>query len=146
MNDTDTKTTLISTKGRFTILFRQSMGLGYSQIEVSALTLEQGKWAQYDNAIMGTYTRKRARRTSMIPAQSYSPSLVVLEGWGHPELCKMWDEGTRSEFDGGSSVSARYSSCDPRWSTDLRANLARYVESTGAVVKFDFHGHDTQAR
>ena len=133
------RTTLIDTKARFTLYFRQDMGLGYTKVEVSALTLKQGKWAQYSNAISGEYTRKRCKRSSMLPSQTFQPSLVVLEGWGHPQSPSIWDESTRKEGADVTTVQARYSSCDPRWSQDFRASLARYVETSGAKVLFDFH-------
>ena len=140
---TDTRKILIDTREKFTLYFRQEMMPGYSQVEVTHLKLEQGKWAQYSNAVIGSYTRKRCKRSTMLPAQSSFPSLVVLRGWGHPAAPSILDESTRQEGDGTSSVWARYSSCDPRWSSDFRASLARYVESSGAQVVFDFH--DLQA-
>jgi hypothetical protein len=111
------------------------------RIEAKECEIKIGKFAQYPSAVWVNFKRARERNTRCF-VQSYAPSLVVLEGWGHPEPGSAWIEGRATES--GCVVSeSKYSSCDPRWASDFDAFLAAYLAESGATVVADYRGFDT---
>ena len=120
----------VATYGKVT-LYSSGM-FGFRKQEVRDLTIEVGPYAQYAVALHVRYTPKGARTARGFVAYSYdsqtvSPAFVIVEGHGRPNVV-----GALDEQGDGSSVS-RYSSCDPRWSTDFAAWLA----ASGMVVAFE---------
>ncbi len=115
--------------------------LGMSKVEAKSCEIEVKPFAQYERGIYVKYVPKGKRKAREF-VQSYRPSLVVLEGWGHPEPDSMFLPST----DGGVTAHGRYSACDPRWEKDLAAKLAEHSEKTGAKVLHDFRGHEPGSR
>ena len=112
----------VATYGQVT-LYSSGM-FGFRKQEVRDLTIEVGPYAQYAVALHVRYTPKGARTARGFVAYSYdsqtvSRAFVIVEGHGRPNVVGALDE--------------RYSSCDPRWSTDFAAWLA----ASGMVVAFE---------
>jgi len=137
MNDAAKPTAL--TAARVTLYFMG--GLGYSKIEASSVSLALIAYAQYASAVEVKFVPKGARKERGF-VQTFQPSLIVLDGWGHPDPDGIWDESTKREGDGYSTVQAKYRSCDPRWASDFGTKLAGYLESSGAHVLADYRGHN----
>jgi hypothetical protein len=129
---------------KVTVYVRSEFGMGVKRIEATRLSVEVGPYAQYLSGIKVSLLPKRMRRMRGF-TQAYGPSLVVLEGWGHPEPDGMWDPAKeRSEGDVTTSE-ARYSACDPRWQSDFDAKIDAHI-ARGAKVLYDFRKHNPHRR
>jgi len=123
--------------GRVTLYFRSMLGV--CKVEAKQVEITVRPYAQYQRAVEFRY-RKPRQRIDRGAVQTYQPSLLVLDGWSHPE------PGARFEpvsSDGDITVSrALYSACDPRWQTDFDAMIAAHIEATGARVLADYRNHN----
>lgn len=128
-----------------TMYVRSEFGMGVKKVEVTRLTVEVKPYAQYERGIHATFLPKRMRKLRGL-TQAYGPSLVVLEGWGHPDPDGMWDPATLKSDGEVTTQRARYSACDPRWQSDFDAMLEGYVERSGAKVLYDFRKHEPGCR
>lgn len=126
--------------GRATIY--KKGGLGMVKVEVSQVSTELTPYAQYQAAVRVRYTAK-GKRTEVGYVDTYQPTTLVLDGWGHPAPDSIWDEATRRVDDQGTgTVRGRYTACDPRWQKDFDRMIAAYIARTGAKVLRDFRGHN----
>lgn len=93
------------------------------------------QWAQYANAPFVHFLPPRARRVREVSGD-YKPYILVLAGWGHPDLTN-WKPAYRSES-GCVVREGKYSMCDPRWNTDADAKLDAYIAESGSAVVADY--------
>ncbi len=129
--------------GKVTMYFQG--GFGMVKVEATRLEVEVKPHAQYARGVYCSFVPKGKRKErSMV--QAYRPSLVVLEGWGHPDPDSPFLPPEETGTEGVMVSKGRYSACDPRWGSDFAAKLAAYLESTGAKVLHDFRGHDPGVR
>lgn len=131
------------TKKRVTLYFNGEMFGNYHKVEASAFDFEIRNYAQYPSAVRLTYVPRGARVGREKWFTSY-PSLVILDGWGHPEPAPMM--GPTDERVAGVTVSkSRFSAFDGGWKAEFRAMLAAHVEKSGATVILDLHDHSPNA-
>lgn len=136
---------------RVTIYFRGEMMGNIHKLDVRAYSVALRPWAQYASAVETRFIKKGSRRTIGF-IQSYQPSLVILEGWGHPDPAGIWNApvvGHVGEGDSRAEVTTttgRHLSCSAEWSNEFDALLAAHVEATGAKILHDFRGHDPYGR
>jgi hypothetical protein len=129
--------------GKVTMYFQG--GFGMAKVEASRAKIEVKPHAQYARGIYVDFLPKRARRERSF-VQAYRPSLVVLEGWGHPDPDSAFLPAKPGGEPGVTVSEGRYSACDPRWQSDFDAKLAAYLEASGAKVLHDFRGHEPGVR
>jgi hypothetical protein len=141
MENTTNRPALTETKA--TIYFRGEMMGNIHKIEVRSFSVEVRPYAQYSAAIEARFVKKGGRQVLGF-VQSYAPSLVVVEGWGHPDAAPIF--GPAVERDGVTVFRGRHSSCSPEWATEFDALLAAHVASTGAKILHDFRGHNPHGR
>lgn len=124
--------------GKATLYFQG--GYGMVKIEVRSVEFAERAYAQYSAAYEIKWVKRGARKTSGVVVTDH-PSYLIIEGWDHPEVDAAF--GPEVESSPGVSVSkGRYSSCDPRWTSDFDAKINPYIERTGAKVVLDLRGHD----
>lgn len=129
---------------KVTLYFSGEMFGNYTKIEASAFDFEITNYAQYPSAVHAVFVPKRSRNARGMWQTSH-PSLVVLEGWGHPDPAPMMTEAEPCETTGLMTSRSRFSSFDPRWAGEFRGMLAAHVEKTGARVILDLHGYNAHA-
>lgn len=129
---------------KVTVYVRSEFGMGVNRIEATRLSVEVRPYAQYPAGIKVTLLPKRMRKQRGF-TQAYGPSLVVLEGWGHPEPDGMWDPASEKTEGDVTTSRARYSACDPRWQSDFDMKIDAYIAS-GATVLYDFRKHNPHQR
>lgn len=113
--------------------------LGVSKVEATTCAVEVKPYAQYTRSVHVEFV-PRGKRKARSFVQSYKPSLLVLEGWNHPDPDSMF---LPAEDHGDVMVAhGRYSACDPRWQGDFDTKIAAYLERSSAKVVHDFRGHD----
>jgi len=137
-------TKLLPQPRKVTLYFSGEMFGNYTKIEATAFDFEITNYAQYPSAVHAVFVPKRSRNVRGMWQTSH-PSLVVLEGWGHPEPAPMMDEPERCEGSGLMTSRSRFSSFDPRWAGEFRGMLATHVEKSGARVVLDLHGYNAHA-
>lgn len=135
------KPTLTETKA--TIYYRGELMGNIHRLEVRSFGVSVGPYAQYSAAVEARFVKKGGRSVLGF-VQSFQPSLVILEGWGHPEPAGIWDK--TEERDGVKVTCGRHSSCSPEWANEFDALLAAHVSATGAKILHDFRGHDPYGR
>ena len=124
-----------------TIYTRSEMLGNIVKIEVNEVTHERKKFAQYASAVHVTF-RKPRQRLMRGMTHGYRPSVLILEGWGHPNAQS--DFHNERDTEGGCVVSeSRYSSCDPRWQGDFDTMIDAYIATSGARVVADYRGVNT---
>lgn len=123
-------------------LYRRGDFLGaIHKIEVRAISVTREKYAQYASAVHVEYIEPRQKRARMF-VDSHKPSVLVLEGWGHPDPDSAF--GSEEQAAPGVTLSrSRYSSCDPRWQSDFDAKIDAYITEKGARVIADMRGVNT---
>jgi hypothetical protein len=132
---------IVDKMNKVTMYVRSEFGMGIRKIEAREATVDVKPYAQYARGIFVEFKRARERRARWF-VQAYGPSLVILDGWGHPDPDGMWDESTRSSVGEVETVRGRYAACDPRWQGDFDAKLAAYLEEKGnAILLYDFRRH-----
>lgn len=130
---------------KVTMYFRSEFGMGVSRVEANLHEVSVRPFAQYERGVYVHFTPKHKRHERSL-VQAYAPSLVVLEGWGHPEPDGMFLPPESSDNAEVVVSRGRYSACDPRWQSDFDLKLAAHVESTRAKVLYDFRGHEPGCR
>lgn len=111
------------------------------KIEAKEAEIEIKPFAQYTKAVHVTFKKPRQKKARCL-VQSYSPSLLVLEGWGHPDPASPWTPPVERE-NGVTVRESKYSSCDERWQSDFNGTMAEYLEKNGATVVADFRAHNS---
>lgn len=126
--------------GKVTVYTRSPMGI--VKTEGKNLEIKVRPYAQYKAAVEVRFIPKGKRKVQGF-VQTYEPSVLVLEGWDHPEPDGMIDPASVRVEGGVRTSMSRYLSCDPRWESDFRAMITPYIEKIGdAKVLADFKGHN----
>ena len=133
-------TDALDARGRKVTVYAKGF-LGYTRHEAKDLVVERKKYAQYSSAV-SFQMRKTRERKYRGAVQTYHPTLVVLDGWGHFDPSKDTFEVTKSTTEMTVSV-GRYSSCAPEWDIEFAAKLDAYVAKTDATVLRDYRKADT---
>jgi len=128
----------VMSKAKSTMYFQSEFGLGVKKLEVTGLEINVRSHAQYTAAVEAIFVPRRARKQRVL-VQTHKPSLLVLEGWGHPEP----DGIFLPAEEGATLLTGRYSACDERWQSDFDQRINAYVASSQAVVEHDFRNHNT---
>jgi len=134
------KTDLISRK--VTLYFSGDMGLAVHKVEARAFFFQIGQYAQYPSAVEVAWIAK-GQRLPRQTVQTYKPSMLILEGWGHPDPASMW--GEESASGGVVTRAARFSACSSEWQSEFDTMIAAHIEASGAKVVVDFRGHNAFA-
>lgn len=125
---------------KVTLYFRgETMG-NIHKIEARAFSTRLRPWAQFSSSVEVRFLKKGARRVLGF-IQSYQPSLVILDGWGHPDPAPIF--GPAVQRNGVEISRGRHSACSPEWSTEFDAMLAAHVAEKGAKILHDFRGHNS---
>lgn len=126
---------------RVTVYVRGMMG-NIQRIEASAFSAEVGKCAQYSSAVHFAFIPK-GKRNVRSSVETSRPSLLVLDGWGHPAPDSMFLPEEPTADPEVSIQRGRYRSCDSRWQSDFDTMIDAYVAQSGAKVVSDYRRHDT---
>lgn len=133
----------ILTLDKATIYRQGDFGFNYHKTEVRGLTVEIGRYAQYDRGIRFSFVPKGARRARYYWETSFATT-VVLAGWGHDlEPGGMFGKVERTVLPSGavSEVAVSHLSCSPEWQAGFRGKLEAYCARTGITPAMDLHGH-----
>lgn len=122
-----------------TLYIRGMMG-SIKKIECRKLSIEIVKFAQYSNAVSIEWLAKGQRRERE-EIETYRPTALVLDGWGHPDPDGIWDESTRKTEGTVTMVHGRYRSCDPRWQGDFDAKIGAYIAEGRGKILADYRNH-----
>ena len=114
---------------------------GYRRAE--GRDISHGTWsvAQFRNAVFVRFTPRGKRKQTSVGSTSH-PSIVVLEGWGHPDL------GRAVESEEFTADGRRYPVERPKyiagsgeWEELFSSQLDQYVRQTGVRILVDYRGH-----
>ena len=129
--------------GKCTLYFAGLMGI--VKVEAKDASTDVRPYAQYARGVYCAFRRARERLARGF-VQSFQPSLLILEGWGHPEPDGIFEDAPAVAAGEAVSQRGRYASCDPRWSSDFNGQIDAYIAKTGTKVLADFRGHDPGCR
>ena len=119
--------------GKATLYLRNFI-LGYTKIEVREVRHWLGKHAQYEKAVHAEFIEKRKRKRVGI-VETYQPSLVILDGWGHPALPSPFDSAGHN----------RHVASDAKaWQKEFNEFLSQYLQESPVKVLADYRGHDPE--
>lgn len=140
-----TKTGAEMNQKKVTLYFRG--GFGFAKIEARAYAVEVGAYAQYASAVTCTFIGK-GQRVKRGFVQTFQPSLLILEGWGHPDTADIYGPAQTSADGSVTTLRGRFLSCSPEWSTEFEAMIAQHISAgsaSGKPVKVvaDYQGHDS---
>ena len=112
---------------------------GYDRIEAFDVSWSFEKYVKFQKATRVEYTirGKRKRKTAMIT----TVSLVILDGWGHPEPPPRYSPPERMSAQ-VTVLTTRRSSCDPEWQNEFDAFLRGYLEGSKTRVLLDLRKYD----
>ena len=134
------ETAPVLTVSRATLLCRDGLvGGAYKVLHVRDLEIRNEAYAQYERALIATFTVKGSRRRVSL-VDTFAPSLIVLDGWIDPSVPDTYGP----EQDRGNGVvvkTARGLSLAPMWTTEARAA----AQATGKILA-DYHEHDAGGR
>jgi hypothetical protein len=111
---------------------------GHNSYEASAYFLQSRPWAQYDNAFEVTFLPKGAKNIRQYQ-ETYHPSTVILEGWGHPSgksLVPMMRLTSSPGAEVTTSVS-RHLSHSPEWGKEFGSAIDQYIKANKVKVILD---------
>ena len=112
---------------KVTIYRQREMGMGYNRIEATSFFHQLIPYAQYPQAHQVIFTPKGARKPREY-MDTYRPTTIVIEGWGHPE-----PEGIMAGAVGGHSRL----SMDPTWNKNFNRMIDSYIKEKKAKVIID---------
>lgn len=128
---------------KVTIYFHGEMFGCIHKIEARSYFVQTGAYAQYSSAVACYFVPKGGRNPRGI-TQTFRPSLLILDGWGHPEPAAMF--GAEETSGEGVTVSrSRHSAFASEWQTEFDATITAHVAARGAVILADFRGHNPHA-
>lgn len=133
---------LITEKRRVTIYVASQLGLGIVKIEASAFAHKVGPCAQHGAAVHFAFVPKggRSERTSVEPTH---PSLLVLDGWGHPDPDDVWTEAAPTCSPDVTVQTGRHRSFSPAWRTEFASKIDPYIAAGRGRVVADYRAHCT---
>jgi hypothetical protein len=113
---------------------------GYIRTEVRELTVEFVKYAQYRKAIKVEFIGKGKRKRKDLLETSES-TLVILEGWGHPEF-----ENNKPSTQSGQIIytETRFPPFSQEWKEAFDMFLNEYLTKTSSKVFRDYRNHDPE--
>lgn len=120
----------METMGKVTMYLRSEFGMGVVKVEAKTCELEVKPYAQYERGIYVKFLKPRQRKTRSLVQASY-PSLVILDGWGHPDPDGMFLPEQPGETEGVTVRHGRYSAFDERWAIGLRRQARRLPSREG---------------
>jgi hypothetical protein len=116
-------------------------GFGYTKVEATEFSSELGPCAQYKSAVKYQY-KPKGKRKLLAYVQGYQPSLLVLDGWGHPDPASAMTTPVLSE--NGFMVSqSRHLSFDPAYAAEFSSMINAYIAEKGVTVVADYRGHNS---
>lgn len=122
-------------RGKVTLYKEAAMGFGWRKMEASAFFYQVRPYAQHPVVLEVVFVRKGARLKSTF-IESTRPSVVILKGWGHPDLTG--DTFTPPELRGGMVVTeTRHPAFSEEWVREFGTALDAHVKKTGAQVLLD---------
>lgn len=81
------------TNQRVTLYIQSEFGIGFNKHEGTLIEFGRRKYAQYDAAPFVDMTPKRKRKAYRF-LQGYKPWMVLVEGWGHPDVGNPFEKVT----------------------------------------------------
>lgn len=118
-------------------------GFGYRRIELRVLNVRIAKYVQHEAAVWVEWIeRGKRKRMGTTFTDRDGVGLVVLEGYGHPEL-RDWLEDTTTAADVANGVTvgrSRWTCFAPEWSADFDRAFEAYAP--GKTVLADYRRHD----
>jgi hypothetical protein len=130
--------------GKVTIYYVGEFGMGVRKIEAKEVTICVGPFAQYASAIEVTFKAPRQRRSRYFRQTSH-PSILVLDGWGHPDPEAIFKAPEPGHTPGVTVATAKFTAFDPAWRRNFDRVIGSYIELTGAVVVADYRKHNPYA-
>ncbi len=124
-------------KKKVTIYKKSEIGMGHNAIEASAYYAQVRPYAQHQRAFQFVFIPKASRNMREFYETRY-PSLLVLEGWGHPkadELVKLWN--TVSEGPHVSVMKGRHMSFSSEWQNEFDQAIEAYAKTKKVKVLID---------
>lgn len=109
-------------------------GMGYFKIEANAFGHCTRPYAQYRSAVSIAFVRKGERRVRRT-VHTYEPTIVVLDGWDHPDPDGAWTDVSETESVG------RHTGFAPEWSAEFSVKIDTYIASGHGKVVCDYRGH-----
>ena len=123
-----------------TILFKASMGHGYTTIQARDVSVHVESYAQYDAAVYCVFTPKGKRSPRAIVG-TFMPTLIILDGWVDPQAPGEYHAPQDGAAPGVTTQKGRHLSCSPAWTAEAVAA----AKATGKIVA-DYHDHDAKDR
>lgn len=87
----------------------------------------------------------RGKRVPCEIVEDSAPTLVILDGWGHPEI-REWYNETVDRRTGVTTRAARHLFGAEEWQTEFDEFLDRYLSDSSSLVLADYRSHNTKAR
>ncbi len=125
---------------KVTIYFRSEMFGNYLKIEARSYFTEIKPYAQYPSAVKFSWVPKGARSARAF-IQTYRPSLLILDGHGHPDPAPMF--GEEKDEGGVSARRSQHLSFSEEWDTEFNEMIRAHVVATKAKVLADFRDHNS---
>lgn len=121
-------------RGKVTLYRQSALGFGWRKMEASAC-FYQVRPVQDLVLLEVTFVRKGGR-SQFAFVESSRPSVVILKGWGHPDLSGEMFTPLKKR---GQMVEthSRHSAFSEEWSREFGAALDAHVKKTGAQVLLD---------
>jgi hypothetical protein len=88
----------------------------YYQGAVGNIVAKEGRYTRHGTG--GVHYVPKGGRKERLIMPYYSPFIMVVRGWGHPEPQSLYDPSTRREEGDVTTVRGRYRGRDPRWVSD----------------------------
>ncbi len=125
----------------YIIISENIRSYGYKRIEARNVHHETIEHAGYQKAVRVEFIPKGKRKPREI-IDIDNPTLVILEGWGHPEIRD--SRQFLDNKDGIVSYIYRHDWISEEWNNEFNEFLRRYLEeSSSVVVLADYRGHNT---
>jgi hypothetical protein len=145
MNDAATwaDVKLSPVRGKFTLYWRgQDIGNSGAvhRLEVSSIGHTVGPYAQWTNAVHVCFVPKGARKMREIVETG--GSVLILEGWGHPDAPDAYGPEMPGAAAGVSTRRSRHLSCSAEWQREFDGVIAAHTVTTGATVVADYRSHE----
>lgn len=116
------------------------------KVEARAYHLQTGAYAQYANAVECFFVPRNARNPRGM-VQTYKPSLLILDGWDHPDTLSMFEPERAGNTPGVTVRRSRFSAFAPEWRKIFDTMIALHISGEngvpGAKVIADYRGHNS---
>ena len=131
---------------KVTIYYHGEMFGLIHKVEARAYFVRTGEYAQYSSAVFCHFVPKGGRNPRGF-VQTFRPSLLILDGWGHPDPAGMFGE---PEQQGPVVVQrSRHSAFSPEWQSEFDAMINAHILALRTDVLLpvlaDYRGHNPHA-